>query len=949
LTYSVSLKKRLALSVSLMGMVIASDVMSREAYAQANTQCTPQGTPPAGTVITCGIGNTGISYSGSDLNILAASGGMSSNTESGPAVSLEGGGDLVFDNSIIGDVNEGGGVIRSDDGDGIYIGAGSDTGDAQSGSVNATIFGSVYGTEHGVYADSIRQTGPLDIKTADSSGIIGQKDNGISASTGGSSLSIKIGNNSTVESQGQLSGIIATNFGTGVLSIAVGEGSTVSSKGYTGIYTVNHAKGTDLSIITGVRSIVSGSQDGIYAQKYDSFYGSRSGTGVLSIAAGEGSTVTGETGNGILATNSVGTGLTIVTGDNSAVSGFGRGISADNSGVGTGDLSIETGKNSIVSGFGDSGSYGIYAANSGSGRVSIKTGESSILSGQSYGLYLSSGASISIINAGTIFSDSAVAILAASDASIDIVNYGTLIGRVETWSSNSIVTNAAGGTWQIWGDNYVEGSSTSIVNNGLLKLISDPTSGEESPPGVEELSASFTGLDFFGGTGVIDMVNGSTGDTLTVGTKSYSPGGTLRLDVLLNGEDSTYDKLVINDDIPVASETSGVTTIQLNYLTGGSDVAPVDGLVLVESAQTLTAGSFVLEEGPVRPDLFFTDILSSRLSDSGRTELVLERQFKPEAPVLPPPLPPSSVIVVDAEPKLESAMGVPGVETPGVEPGPYVQSVGSAFSANTEGTMRNGAESFSVDLPVDMNVVGVIAGLDRMQKGTSASGVPYAWLVGGFGGYVTSNATFEDRAGSQQSNGGVAGAYAAAAYAQWRFHLAAKADFGVTDMSTGRDSDSATYWAPGVSFNAGYRHQLTPTSYFQPIATLSYVHRSLGEVSLEGTDIKYDDTESLRGRIGFRVGSFGRGESHTIEPWMQASVWHEFLGESQATFTGASGALDFTGLGAGTFAEIGGGVNVLSRTVPGFSGNIRTELSFGDRSLMGLSGKLGLEYRFPVN
>jgi hypothetical protein len=294
-------------------------------------------------------------------------------------------------------------------------------------------------------------------------------------------------------------------------------------------------------------------------------------------------------------------------------------------------------------------------------------------------------------------------------------------------------------------------------------------------------------------------------------------------------------------------------------------------------------------------------------------------------------------------------MGVPGVESPGVDPAPYVQTVGSAFSANTEGTMRNGDQSFKVDAPYDMSVIGIIAGLDRMQKGTSANGSPYAWIVGGFGGYVVSDATFEDRAGSQQSYGGVAGLYTALVYKQWRFHLAAKADFGVTDMSTGNDSDSSAYWAPGVAFNAGYRHQLTPTSYFQPLATLSYVHRSLGDVSLDGTDINYNDTESLRGRVGFRLASFGRGETHVIEPWMQASLWHEFLGESQATFTGASGALDFTGLGAGTFAEVGGGVNVLSRTVPGLSGNFRTEVSFGDRDLFGIAGKLGIEYRFPVN
>jgi hypothetical protein len=42
-------------------------------------------------------------------------------------------------------------------------------------------------------------------------------------------------------------------------------------------------------------------------------------------------------------------------------------------------------------------------------------------------------------------------------------------------------------------------------------------------------------------------------------------------------------------------------------------------------------------------------------------------------------------------------------------------------------------------------------------------------------------------------------------------------------------------------------------------------------------------------------------------------------------------------------------VNVLSRTVPGLSGNFRTEVSFGDRDLFGIAGKLGIEYRFPVN
>jgi outer membrane autotransporter protein len=213
---------------------------------------------------------------------------------------------------------------------------------------------------------------------------------------------------------------------------------------------------------------------------------------------------------------------------------------------------------------------------------------------------------------------------------------------------------------------------------------------------------------------------------------------------------------------------------------------------------------------------------------------------------------------------------------------------------------------------------------------------------------VTSNATYDDIAGSQQSNGGVAGAYAALAYAGWRFHVTAKTDFGVTDVSTGSDSDTASYWAPGIAATAGYKHKLTPTSYLHPKATLSYVHRSMGDMSLDGTNIDYDDTESLRGRIGLRLGSFALGETHTIEPWMEANVWHEFLGESKATFSGASGALDFDGLGAGTFAEVSGGVNVTSRTVPGLSGNIRTEVSFGERNLFGLSGRLELAYRFPV-
>src|SRR5690606_23533740 len=96
--------------------------------------------------------------------------------------------------------------------------------------------------------------------------------------------------------------------------------------------------------------------------------------------------------------------------------------------------------------------------------------------------------------------------------------------------------------------------------------------------------------------------------------------------------------------------------------------------------------------------------------------------------------------------------------------------------------------------------------------------------------------------------------------------------------------DSADLRSIGGVIDVGYRMPLGSASTFiEPGATLAYVNSNIDDVTIFGTKVDFTDGDSLRGRLGVRLGTSMIAGTHKIEPFVGASAWYEFKGENEIT------------------------------------------------------------------
>jgi hypothetical protein len=116
------------------------------------------------------------------------------------------------------------------------------------------------------------------------------------------------------------------------------------------------------------------------------------------------------------------------------------------------------------------------------------------------------------------------------------------------------------------------------------------------------------------------------------------------------------------------------------------------------------------------------------------------------------------------------------------------------------------------------------------------------------------------------------------------------------------------------------------------------------------TILRLDDIETSLGRIGVRVGTSFVTSGVSLTPFVGASVWHEFAGNTTMnasfvpTFTGAPGSLSLSSTRIGTFGQysLGIGANMLDT---GWLGYARIDYRNGQNiEALGVNG--GLRYQF---
>lgn len=94
----------------------------------------------------------------------------------------------------------------------------------------------------------------------------------------------------------------------------------------------------------------------------------------------------------------------------------------------------------------------------------------------------------------------------------------------------------------------------------------------------------------------------------------------------------------------------------------------------------------------------------------------------------------------------------------------------------------------------------------------------------------------------------------------------------------------------------------------EPQAQLIYQNMSLDSAADIAAQIRFDDMESLAGRVGSRVAKTWTPNTQTVTLWGRANLWYEFLGNTSSEFSSAAGFVPIRADLGGAWAEFGGGV-----------------------------------------
>ena len=445
-------------------------------------------------------------------------------------------------------------------------------------------------------------------------------------------------------------GITADNDGTGALSIT--STGTVTGTAGGGIYANNSSNST--SDLTITANEVTGGEIGIFAVNYSS--------GDLTISVDR---AVGQNAAGINAVQRGSGNLDVsardVTGARTAIGAFNygqgsiiidatgfveasqnAGIYAYNSGSSTGDVTITANDvNGAYSGI-SVNSFGNGAVNiTANGVVTGRTGDGITAynaSSEDLTITIAAGGSVSTYGTWAIAAN-------APNGTVIVDNFGTVTGPVNltsanTWNSNSgtlanTFTNS--GTWDLantTSDFNATGNSL-VVNEGLIVAARNSA--------VNEISV-IDNLDIFRNNvgGTIRLADGAAGDEFQIATTSsgtgnfIANGGTIELDVVLGGDGSAADKLVVSGDVILEGAP---TALDIKSVGGGTGADTTNGIEVVSVTGTSDEGAFVLA-GLVEVGAFAYDLAEGTCGGEANDNWYLCSGPRPEPPVEPEPEPP---------------------------------------------------------------------------------------------------------------------------------------------------------------------------------------------------------------------------------------------------------------------------------------------------------------------
>ena len=614
--------------------------------------------------------------------------------------------------------------------------------------------------------------------------------------------------------------------------------------------------------------------------------------------------------------------------------------------------------------------------------------------------------SLSLTNRGTIKSLSLGADLAdpaddladqADDVAVDFAdddgitsgtlnNDGTIIGQFDGSDSDDTFNNNSPNSWIFTGTSDFE-SGEDTLNNTSADATTSGFILNAVLAGSSE-TAQYVSLEQFNNAGKVSLSDQLAGETF-FRDRAYTDGsydgqdGNIHVDADL-GQNPDSDRFIVGGDV------TGRTLVEVNNIATGPGVYSKVGIPVIEVQGNSSAGEFSLANGPISAgfvtyDLYFTVDMApyANGNDPGKLSLansdlegddpainsmwVLAASANSQAFELPVLMSAaqeawhtSTGVWLDrmtdlredvingtgAVAQLGNATVVPTadiVEAPRQDGGLWTRVFGSDSDRDIKNSNTIYNSTSVLDQSYDQQTLGFMIGADFGTE-VGASGT---FLFGLLGGYMVSDVDFDDTNSSGDLSSGMAGAYVTYLNGGWFVDGVLKVDFGTMDYDarSGDLSDSSDIGvlSIGGQVDAGYRFNIAEGAFFEPGASLAYVHTSFDDDDMFGTDINFEDGESLRGRIGARLGFSMNTDGLKIEPFVQGSWWNEFGDDNGVTLSTLGGTFGVTDDNLGSFGQVGVGVNVFS--VGEWSAFARVDGSFGD-DYRSYAGNAGFRYDF---
>lgn len=487
------------------------------------------------------------------------------------------------------------------------------------------------------------------------------------------------------------------------------------------------------------------------------------------------------------------------------------------------------------------------------------------------------------------------------------------------------------GLWDAEGPTFLAGKDVQINNDGIFEVTG------EYEQTVSIYAASLEGKDAeFYNDGVVTLVDGDPTDNLELIGKDPNddeddtdfdwrggPGSTLELDAYLAGPyDSEADELYIDGD------TGGRTEIVINDVEPSSPGAyNPEGITLVTVTGYSELGDFVLADGPINKGLFQYDLYLTE--DGYDYEWVLASipgQAAQEAPSIVTGLEELGHQAMAAGTNRLGLLGDCSASyRPGVNPtadaagcddmggSVWMSVLGRGMNVDGDNSFGLYGQTTDFDVSYDQVMWGLIAGADGGRTWTDGHGHLNSVYGGVLGGYLSTTMDFES--GNEASyDGGMAGIYGGYQSGAWFLNSVLTGMFGSMSFDSGGlaawgGADDSDVFQVGGVVDSGFRFGAERGMngiFFEPGVTVSVLSTSVDDAEWAGNEMSFDDSTSLRGRVGAKVGMETEGG---FNAYVEASLWNEFGDDPEITISSLNAPdVSVTGNGLGMWADIGLGI-----------------------------------------